>query len=213
MSGVRIPRRHRVRRGSQCVVPGFAVAAAVVGVAGFTAAATAGDQKRDFETDLIGYEEVPSVSTTGGGQVDAEVNRDGTALHYTLHYRNLESAVQQSHIHFGQEGVNGGIVVFLCTNLGNGPAGTPCPCPPPPATVEGDADGGRRLDGRRRRAAARTQGIAGRRVRRARPRDARGRDLRQRAQRPLARRGDPRPVRHEQGHRGLTKPPGDLDPR
>ena len=45
----------------------IAVTAAVVGIAGFTAAAGAGDQKRDFETDLVGFEEVPAVSTTGGG--------------------------------------------------------------------------------------------------------------------------------------------------
>jgi hypothetical protein len=32
--------------------------------------------------------------------------------------------------------VNGGITVFLCSNLGNGPAGTQ-PCPPSPATIDG----------------------------------------------------------------------------
>ena len=118
------------------VVRKLAVAAAVAGVAGFTAAAVAGDHRRDFKTDLTGFEEVPSVSTTGGGQVNAAVNRAGTAISYTLRYDHLEGAVHQSHIHFGQEGVNGGIVVFLCSNLGNGPADTP-PCPPPPATVTG----------------------------------------------------------------------------
>ena len=138
----------------------LAVAAAVVGVVGFTAAATAGDRGRDFETDMTGFEEVPSVSTTGGGQVDAAVNRAGTELRYTLHYRNLEGAVQQSHIHFGQEGVNGGIVVFLCTNLANGPVGrTVPPCPPPPATVEGvlTADD---VSTAAASSGARTQGIA-----------------------------------------------------
>ena len=36
--------------------------------------------------------------------------------------------MQQAHIHFGQFAVNGGISVFLCSNLGNGPVGTPeCP--------------------------------------------------------------------------------------
>jgi hypothetical protein len=114
----------------------LAAAAAVIGAAGFAAAATAGDHKRDFRTDMTGFEEVPSVSTTGGGQVDAQVNRAGTEIRYTLRYRNLEGKVQQSHIHFGQEGVNGGIVVFLCSNLGNGTARTPA-CPDPPATVTG----------------------------------------------------------------------------
>ena len=116
----------------------LAVAAAVLGVAGFTAAAVAGDHRRDFETDMTGYEEVPSVSTRGGGQVDAEVSRDGERIRYTLRYRNMEGVVSQSHIHFAQEGVNGGIVVFLCTNLGNGPVGrTVPPCPASPATVTG----------------------------------------------------------------------------
>src|SRR5215216_5295301 len=115
-------------------------AAAVIGVAGFTAAATAGDHKSEFATDLAGYEEVPAVSTDGSGEVDVEVARDGESLRFELHYRALESPVTQSHIHFGQKDVNGGIVVFFCSNLGNGPAGTP-PCPQPPpgetATVEG----------------------------------------------------------------------------
>jgi hypothetical protein len=112
-----------------------AVAAAVLGVAGFTAAATAGDQKRDFGTDMLGYEEVPAVSTEGNGQVDVEVARDGESLRFVLHYRAIESPVTQSHIHFGQKDVNGGIVIFFCSNLGNGPAGTPpCPQPAPGAT-------------------------------------------------------------------------------
>ena len=113
-------------------------AAAVLAVAGFTTAAVAGGGG-DFETDLDGFEEVPSVSTIAGAEMRAEVNRAGTELRYRLGYRNLEGEVQQGHIHLGQEGVNGGIVVFLCSNLGNGPAGTP-PCPPSPATVTGTLD-------------------------------------------------------------------------
>ena len=38
--------------------------------------------------------------------------------------------MRQAHIHLGQRAVNGGIAVFLCTNLGNGPTGTQtCPGP------------------------------------------------------------------------------------
>jgi hypothetical protein len=40
----------------------------------------------------------------------------------------LESNATQSHIHFGDRHQNGGISAFLCSNLGNGPAGTPA-CP------------------------------------------------------------------------------------
>jgi hypothetical protein len=44
--------------------------------------------------------------------------------------------VTQSHIHFGNKWQNGGISVFLCTNLGNGPADTQL-CPAAPATITG----------------------------------------------------------------------------
>ena len=85
---------------------------------------------------LIGYEEVPSVSTTGNGEFDARINTAENEVTYTLRYSDLEGVVQQAHIHLGQVGVNGGITVFLCSNLGNGPAGTQ-PCPAPPATITG----------------------------------------------------------------------------
>jgi len=84
---------------------------------------------------LTGYEEVPSVSTGASGEFTAKIRKDST-IDWQLSYSDLEGAVQQAHIHLGQTGVNGGITVFLCTNLGNGPAGTQ-PCPAPPATISG----------------------------------------------------------------------------
>jgi len=86
---------------------------------------------------LTGYEETPSaVSTTGNGTFNARISNDGSRIDWELSYNDLEGAVQQAHIHFGQKGVTGPISVFLCTNLGNGPAGTQ-PCPAPPATISG----------------------------------------------------------------------------
>ena len=85
---------------------------------------------------LTGYEEVPSVSTTGNGRFNARISNDESEIQWELSYSDLEGAVQQAHIHIGNVGVNGGISVFLCTNLGNGPAGTQ-PCPAPPATISG----------------------------------------------------------------------------
>jgi hypothetical protein len=84
---------------------------------------------------LTGYEEVPSVSTRGNGEFTARIRKDDS-IEWELRYADLQGAIQQSHIHLGQAGVNGGISVFLCTNLGNGPAGTQ-PCPPPPAVISG----------------------------------------------------------------------------
>lgn len=91
---------------------------------------------RRLRAELSGYEEVPVVSTTGNANFRAEVSRDDTSITYEMNYSDLEGTIQQSHIHFGQKSVNGGISVFLCTNLNNGPAGTQL-CPTPPATITG----------------------------------------------------------------------------
>jgi hypothetical protein len=113
----------------------LAIGVAVVGVAATTAAAVAGDRAK-LRTSLSGYEEVPAVSTTGGGEFRAAIDRDSDTIQYQITYGALESDVTQSHIHFGQEGVNGGITHFLCSNLNNGPAGTPA-CPVDGGTVTG----------------------------------------------------------------------------
>jgi CHRD domain len=98
--------------------------------------AEAQGNNRRFTTNLRGFEEVPAISTLGRGRFEATVSEDGTEMDYSLVYSNLTGNVLQAHIHFAQEGVNGGIMVFLCSNLGNGPAGTPA-CPAPGTEVEG----------------------------------------------------------------------------
>src|SRR5687768_18483493 len=87
-------------------------------------------------TRLRAFEEVPAISSPGDGQFSARINGSGTSLSYQLSYRNLQGTVTQSHIHIAQRGVNGGIMIFLCSNLGNGPAGTQA-CPADPATISG----------------------------------------------------------------------------
>ncbi len=86
---------------------------------------------------LSGYQEDPlTLSTTGTGRFAATVNTATQEIHYRLSYSGLEGNVLQAHIHLGQRAQSGGISVFLCTNLGNGPAGTQ-PCPAAPATITG----------------------------------------------------------------------------
>jgi hypothetical protein len=94
------------------------------------------DGVRNLEARLRGFQEVPAVSSTGRGSFELRINREETAVRWELGYAALEGNVLQAHIHFGQRDVNGGISVFLCSNLGNGPAGTQL-CPPAPATVSG----------------------------------------------------------------------------
>jgi CHRD domain len=109
--------------------------AVLVGAAAVGTVAVAGGDKKIRE-NLVGYQEVPAISTEGNGTFKARIDRNGQQISYRLTYADLEGAVQQAHIHIGQRGVNGQIAAFLCTNLGNGPAGTPA-CPAAPGTVEG----------------------------------------------------------------------------
>ena len=99
---------------------------------------TADDQT--VRARLSGYQETPvTLNTTASGEFTARVHDGETAIDYELTYRDTGSAVTQAHIHFGRPAIGGGIVLFLCTNLGNAPAGVPTPpaCPAAPATVTG----------------------------------------------------------------------------
>ena len=109
-------------------------ALAAVSVAGTVAVAGGGHSIRER---LTGYQEDPLVlSTTGNGSFSARINDRTQEISYRLRYAQLEGNVLQAHIHFGGRHQSGGVIVFLCTNLGNGPAGTQ-PCPAAPATVSG----------------------------------------------------------------------------
>jgi CHRD domain len=79
---------------------------------------------------LTGYEESPSVSTTGSGEFTATIASDGSVIAYTETYGGLQAPVTQSHIHVGQLGVNGSVVIFLCQTAANpDPTGLAPPCP------------------------------------------------------------------------------------
>jgi CHRD domain len=112
----------------------FAAAVAILAVIGMGTAAVA-DNVRARET-LTGYEEVPALSTPGVGDFQIDLNQAGDALDYTLTFSGLETDATQAHIHFENRTNNGNIVVFLCTNLGNGPAGTQA-CPAAGGTITG----------------------------------------------------------------------------
>ena len=79
---------------------------------------------------LTGYEESPSVSTTGTGEFTATIAPDGDTILYTETYSGLQGTVTQSHIHVGQLGVNGSVVIFLCQTATNpDPTGLAPQCP------------------------------------------------------------------------------------
>jgi hypothetical protein len=112
----------------------------VLVVAGFVFS----DGSRRIREFLTGFEEVPSVSTDAEGRFNARISHDGSQITYELRYSDLQGAVTQAHIHFGQTSVNGAIIVWLCANnppITNAPPGTQT-CPASPATITGTIDAG-----------------------------------------------------------------------
>ena len=107
-------------------------AVGAVGALAATTVASAHDGDGDPYTitaRLSGYQEDPAtISTTGAGSVRLRVDPGAQTIRYTVRWANLEGTVTQSHIHFGGRHQSGGISAFLCSNLGNGPAGTQA-CP------------------------------------------------------------------------------------
>jgi hypothetical protein len=67
-----------------------------------------------FEARLNGFQQVPAIITNGTGTFTAELNPDGTSINYTLSYSGLSSRAHFAHIHVGQAGANGAVIVFLC---------------------------------------------------------------------------------------------------
>lgn len=118
------------------------VATAMLGAGSLMAHDDDDDRGRDHDgrfavrAALVGFQEVPALSTTAHGSFRAWVDTKANTITYRLTYDALEGTVQQSHVHFGQKSVNGGVSFFLCSNLGNGPAGTQA-CPAPPAEITG----------------------------------------------------------------------------
>jgi hypothetical protein len=122
----------RARVLAVAMAASMAVLATIAG-----SAASADNDGRTLSVRLSGYQEDPLVlSTTGRGTFRVNIDERAQEITYRLSYTGLEGNVVQAHIHIGGRAQSGGISVFLCTNAGNGPAGTQL-CPAAPATVTG----------------------------------------------------------------------------
>jgi len=125
----------RTRLLALTFVIGAAVAAATAGSAAMADSSNAHVQF--LRERLSGYAETPlALSTAASGQFRVQINDATQQITYQLSYTALEGTVTQAHVHIGSPAQTGGISFFLCTNLGNGPAGTQA-CPAAPATVTG----------------------------------------------------------------------------
>jgi hypothetical protein len=98
---------------------------------------------QEYKAQLNGFAELGALNaetgailTDGIGKLTLDVDPNSQIASYLLTYSGLTSNVLQAHLHFAKVHVPGGIYAFLCTNLGNGPAGTPA-CPNPSGNVTG----------------------------------------------------------------------------
>lgn len=113
---------------------GLILAVALAGALALTALASFGTAALGKKGELkarkmSGYLEVPSVSTTARGTIEAKINN--STIEYKLTYSGLSSNALFAHIHFAQPSVNGAVVAFLC-----GGGGKPA-CPATSGTVSG----------------------------------------------------------------------------
>src|SRR5579863_5937341 len=116
---------------------------AALAAAGLLFLSSTSAKAEQFFAKFSGFNEVGALNaetgailSEGKASLHLDLDRNAQTLKYTLTFSGLSSTVLQAHIHFGKVHTPGNIMVFLCTNLGNGPAGTPA-CPNPSGTVTG----------------------------------------------------------------------------
>jgi hypothetical protein len=115
--------RKMIRLGVAVVAAGSIVTAPVLAAIGDD------DDLETVRTRLSGFNEDPlALSTTGNGRFRAEIDEQAQTISWKLSYADLEGTVTQAHLHLGGKAQSGGISVFLCSNLGDRPAGTQA-CP------------------------------------------------------------------------------------
>lgn len=124
----------------------FTLHAALIGallvVFGAGSYAVAQEGKSHVKTgDMSGYlEGAPGgpVSSAASGEFEARIDDSADTITYELTFGDLEGTVTQSHIHFGQRSVNGGISAWLCETATNpSPSASTPACPMPGGTVTG----------------------------------------------------------------------------
>jgi hypothetical protein len=73
---------------------------------------------------LSGDQEVPPVASGATGDGTVSISADRSSIDFSLTVTGaFTSALQQAHIHVGGVGVNGPVILFLCSDLPDAPAG------------------------------------------------------------------------------------------
>jgi hypothetical protein len=88
---------------------------------------------------LLGGNENPPVVSDGSGTFRAEIQADRISFQLNYDVGPGDDDPTQAHLHIANPGNNGGIVVFLCTDLDNAPVGATVPaCPDSPGELSGE---------------------------------------------------------------------------
>jgi CHRD domain len=97
----------------------------------------------EFNAKMVGFHEAPTsiFSANGQGTLHLDLDKKARTITFKETFSGLTSPVTQSHIHLGEIHIAGGVTVFFCTNLSNGPAGTQA-CPAGGGTITGTITGG-----------------------------------------------------------------------
>jgi len=136
-----IPGKERVQMKAGHVITSGLVALSM-SMVGVVAASDRGrDHDNRISATLIGYDEVPSVSTPASGRFHGTIARNGGSIDYTLSFDGIATTVNQAHIHFAQRSVNGAIVVWLCQGATRAPAAVASLTPECPASPGGMVSG------------------------------------------------------------------------
>ena len=122
----------------------FGLGAVVLAAAGSLLLSSTSASAEEFFAKFSGFNEVGALNnetgailSNGTATLQLDLDRNAQTIKYTLTFSGLTN-VLQSHIHFGKVHTPGGIIVFLCTNLNNAPAGVVVPaCPASAGTVTG----------------------------------------------------------------------------
>jgi hypothetical protein len=108
----------------------------------------ADDDPVKFTAKLDGFQELGALNnetgailTEGKGTLKLTLDRVAKTISFDLTYSGLSADVTQAHIHFGRVHTPGGVMVFFCTNLGNGGTDIPA-CPAAGGEVTGTRSAG-----------------------------------------------------------------------
>lgn len=108
------------------IYAGLLAAGALAAASGSSLLASDGSSGKNHTKDVLnGFQENPSIVTTGSGTLELRIDDEMQTIQFELTYSNLEGGPPSAaHIHISSRGVNGGVSAFLC-----GGGGKP-PCPP-----------------------------------------------------------------------------------